>query len=60
MPKQNNSAGLGSAGPHKQGEKGGKGGTTKAGAGSDERTTLVRAIHVAVHKTSLDKRRRWD
>ena len=34
MPKQNNNAGSGSAGPHKQGEKGGKGGTFKGGAGS--------------------------
>lgn len=34
MPKQNNNAGSGSAGPHKQGEKGGKGGTLKGGARS--------------------------
>ena len=34
MPKQNNNAGSGSARPHKQGEKGGKGGTFKGGAGS--------------------------
>jgi hypothetical protein len=35
MPKQNNNAGSGTAGPHKQGEKGGKGGTFKGGAGRD-------------------------
>jgi hypothetical protein len=34
MPKQNNNAGSGSAGPHKQGEKGGKGGSFKGGARS--------------------------
>ena len=34
MPKQNNSSGMGKAGPHKQGEKGGKGGTFKGGARS--------------------------
>ena len=34
MPKQNNNAGLGTNGPHKQGEKGGKGGTFKGGASS--------------------------
>ena len=34
MPKQNNNAGLGTNGPHKQGEKGGKGGTYKGGASS--------------------------
>jgi len=34
MPKQNNNAGLGTAGPHKQGERGGKGGTYKGGARS--------------------------
>lgn len=34
MPKQNNNAGSGTAGPHKQGEKGGKRGTYKGGAGS--------------------------
>ena len=34
MPKQNNNAGSGSAGPHKQGEKGGKGGIFKGGARS--------------------------
>ena len=34
MPKQDNNAGLGTKGPHKQGEKGGKGGTYKGGAGS--------------------------
>ena len=34
MPKQNNNAGSGSAGPHKQGEKGGKGGIFKGGAPS--------------------------
>jgi len=34
MPKQNNNAGLESNGPHKQGEKGGKGGTHKGGASS--------------------------
>ena len=34
MPKQNNNAGSGTAGPHKQGEKGGKGGTFKGGARS--------------------------
>ena len=34
MPKQNNNGGSGSAGPHKQGEKGGKGGTFKGGARS--------------------------
>ena len=32
MPKQDNNAGSGSAGPHKQGEKGGKGGIYKGGA----------------------------
>lgn len=34
MAKQKNNAGLGTAGPHKQGEKGGKGGTYKGGASS--------------------------
>jgi len=34
MPKQDNNAGSGTAGPHKQGEKGGKGGTFKGGARS--------------------------
>lgn len=34
MSKQNNNAGLGTNGPHKQGEKGGKGGTYKGGASS--------------------------
>ena len=34
MLKQNNNAGSGTAGPHKQGEKGGKGGTFKGGASS--------------------------
>ena len=34
MPKQNNNAGIGTKGPHKQGEKGGKGGTYKGGASS--------------------------
>jgi hypothetical protein len=34
MPKQNNNAGLESNGPHKQGEKGGKGGTYMGGASS--------------------------
>jgi len=34
MPKQENNAGSGTAGPHKQGEKGGKGGTFKGGASS--------------------------
>ena len=34
MPKQDNNAGLGTNGPHKQGEKGGKGGTNKGGASS--------------------------
>lgn len=34
MPKQQNNAGSGTNGPHKQGEKGGKGGTYKGGAGS--------------------------
>ena len=34
MPKQDNNAGLGTKGPHKQGEKGGKGGTFKGGARS--------------------------
>lgn len=34
MPKQDNNSGLGKNGPHKQGEKGGKGGTYKGGAGS--------------------------
>jgi hypothetical protein len=29
MPKQNFNAGLGTKGPHRQGEKGGKGGTIK-------------------------------
>ena len=34
MPKQDNNSGLGKKGPHKQGEKGGKGGTMKGGAKS--------------------------
>ena len=34
MAKQNNNAGSGTLGPHKQGEKGGKGGTYKGGASS--------------------------
>jgi len=34
MPKQDNNAGLGTKGPHKRGEKGGKGGTYKGGASS--------------------------
>jgi hypothetical protein len=34
MPKQSNNAGSGTAGPYKQGEKGGKGGTDKGGASS--------------------------
>ena len=34
MPKQDNNAGSGTKGPHKQGEKGGKGGTYKGGASS--------------------------
>ena len=34
MPKQNNNAGSGTNGPHKQGEKGGKGGALKGGASS--------------------------
>jgi hypothetical protein len=34
MPKRDNNAGLGTAGPHKQGETGGKGGNRKGGASS--------------------------
>lgn len=44
MPKQNHNAGLESSGPHRQGEKGGKGGTIKkagksAGGGSGKTQT---------------------
>ena len=36
MPKQNFNSGLGNEGPHRQGEKGGKGGTVKkAGKSAD-------------------------
>lgn len=40
MPKQNNNAGSGTAGPHKQGEKGGKGGTFKGGARSGGKKSI--------------------
>jgi hypothetical protein len=56
MPKQENNAGSGSAGPHKQGEKGGKGGTNNGEvSGGGKKTSSVSAGDGQTPKVGMSK-----
>ena len=55
MPKQDNNAGLGTKGPHKQGEKGGKGGIYKGGASSGGKKSASQSNPSSGATTSDDR-----
>ena len=56
MPKQDNNAGSGTAGPHKQGEKGGKGGTSNGEvSGGGKNTGSVNASDGQTPKVGISK-----